>query len=192
MSAASFACCRRVSVPRQGASNAAVAAGVVWLYFDLGGAVNGNLGTFPPELRRFCFSTHPPVVLSHWDWDHWSSASRDPRAQAETWIVPRQGAAKGLGPVHRTLLARLLQRGRVLVWPQGLRALRVAAYELLACTGTTRNDGGLALAFERTIDGRPGGCFCRATAATTACRARPAVSSRHSSRPTTAGARSRR
>jgi hypothetical protein len=88
MSAASFACCRRVSVPRQGASNAAVAAGVVWLYFDLGGAVNGNLGTFPPELRRFCFSTHPPVVLSHWDWDHWSSASRGGR-DVESTGVPR-------------------------------------------------------------------------------------------------------
>jgi hypothetical protein len=148
----------------QGGCNAALAAGFVRLYFDIGGGVNANRETFPQALQGFCFSQAPPVVLSHWDWDHWSSANRDPRAQAQTWIVPRQGAAKGLGPVHRTFLARLLQRGRVLVWPQGLPSLRVGAYELLACTGRTRNDGGLALALRRTVDGTarrmllPGDC----------------------------------
>ena len=135
----------------QGGCSAAVAGGTPRLYYDFGGGVLGNRRTFPPGLGRFCFTEDPPVVLSHWDWDHWSSANRDPRAQAQTWIVPRQGGRKGLGAVHRTFLGRLLQRGRVLVWPQGLPSLRAGAYELLACTGTTRNDGGLALALERTV-----------------------------------------
>ena len=88
------------------------------LYFDFGGGVLANRRTFPAGLTQFCFSYEPPIVLSHWDWDHWSSANRDTRAYARTWILPRQGV-KGLGAVHRTFLARLLQHGTVLVWPVG-------------------------------------------------------------------------
>jgi hypothetical protein len=149
----------------QGNCSAALDGQAPTLYFDFGGGALGNRRTFPAALTEFCFTNSPPVVLSHWDWDHWSSANRDSRAYAQTWIVPRQGI-NGLGPVHRTFLARLLQNGVVRVWPTGLPSLRVGEYELLRCCGpaSSRNDSGLALVVSRTIGGTsrrmllPGDC----------------------------------
>src|SRR5579871_3626379 len=42
------------------------------LYFDMGGGVLNNAHTYPNALGSLCGFMHPPVVLSHWDWDHWS------------------------------------------------------------------------------------------------------------------------
>jgi hypothetical protein len=70
--------------------------GLPLAYFDLGGGVLGNVGTFPGALHNFCFTWAPPIILSHWDWDHWSSGARFTRSMAMTWIVPNQT----LGAVH--------------------------------------------------------------------------------------------
>jgi beta-lactamase superfamily II metal-dependent hydrolase len=133
----------------QGGCNAVLSSGIPSLYFDFGGGVLAHRNTFPPPLTRFCFTQQPPIVLSHWDWDHWSSANRDSQAYAQTWIVPRQGA-NGLGAVHRTFLARILQKGSVLVWPDALASLQRGPYELLKCGGpiSSRNNSGLALVLE--------------------------------------------
>ncbi|HEY2142265.1 MAG TPA: hypothetical protein VGG98_09425 [Solirubrobacteraceae bacterium] len=113
------------------------------LYFDFGGGVKANRNTFPTALRRFCMSEDPPIVLSHWDFDHWSSAQRDIRALKLTWIVPRQP----IGAVHTVMLGALLAEGHVLVWPRDLGALDVGAVRIEACTGprSSRNDSGLAM-----------------------------------------------
>ena len=50
-------------------------AGNALLYFDAGGGVLQHAGTFPAG-RGFCEANEAPVILSHWDWDHWSSALR--------------------------------------------------------------------------------------------------------------------
>jgi hypothetical protein len=50
----------------QGACNALIGGGRPTLYFDFGGGVRGNAPSFPPQLRKFCFSFAPPIVLSHW------------------------------------------------------------------------------------------------------------------------------
>ena len=63
----------------QGAATALLSRGVPTLYFDFGGSALGNWRSFPEPLNQFCMTANPPVVLSHWDWDHWSSALRDHR-----------------------------------------------------------------------------------------------------------------
>jgi beta-lactamase superfamily II metal-dependent hydrolase len=117
------------------------------LYFDFGGGVLGSRDSFPSALSQFCFSRQPPIVLSHWDWDHWSSASRDPRAYEWTWIVPRQGK---IGFVHAAFLAQVRRQGSVLVWPTGLGAITVGDVTLIKCSGapSQRNNSGLALVLE--------------------------------------------
>jgi hypothetical protein len=137
----------------QGNCNALLDGGVPRLYFDFGGGVIGNRGSFPNALESFCLSLEPTIVLSHWDWDHWSSANRQPESYERTWIVPRQ--RKGLGPVHATFLGRLLERGRVLVWPQALPALARGDYTIVQCTGprSSANDSGLALRLEHDTGG---------------------------------------
>jgi hypothetical protein len=127
----------------QGCCMALIDAGRPTLYFDFGGGVLRNRGTFPPALRSFCFRDEPPIVLSHWDFDHWSSGQRDPRALDRTWIVPRQR----MGPSHTTFLGQILARGRVHVWPNGLVSVRSGDATVERCTGSRRgrNDSGLAV-----------------------------------------------
>jgi hypothetical protein len=145
----------------QGNCTAALAGSMPVLYFDFGGGVLRDLQTFPATLKAFCLTASPVFVLSHWDWDHWSSANRHPPAYDETWIVPRQGGS--LGGAHLTFLGRLLQRARrLLVWRPTLPRVRAGAYELLKCTGpsSSRNDSGIALVVERVVDGTAARLLC--------------------------------
>jgi hypothetical protein len=50
------------------------------LFFDLGGGAYGNKKTRPNPLR-FCWRANPPIVLSHWDTDHWAGETSDRRSQ---------------------------------------------------------------------------------------------------------------
>lgn len=125
------------------------AYGSVRCYFDFGGGVLGNASTFPSQLQHFCFTYDPPVVLSHWDWDHWSSANRDLGAISQTWIVPRQL----LGAIHRTFAHHVQQNGRLLVWPNSLPKLTVGHVTVLKCTGRGRNHSGLALILHEHSNG---------------------------------------
>jgi hypothetical protein len=115
------------------------------IYSDFGGGVLANRSTFPVALKHFCFCPihQPPIILSHWDWDHWSSASRDTRSYTSLWIVPRQ---KPLGHVHGAFIASVLGGGgNFLVWPKASRACSVGQVTIDRCTGTRRNDSGLAV-----------------------------------------------
>jgi hypothetical protein len=132
----------------QGACNALLHDGVPLLYFDAGGAALRDTWTFPNALQSFCTSFHPPVVLSHWDWDHWSSARRDRALMHRPWIVPRHDGS--LGPVHTRFLGELIEAGEVLVWPSGLSSLGVGGLTVSLCTGSPRdrNNSGLAMALD--------------------------------------------
>lgn len=111
-------------------------------YFDLGGGVLGNTSTFPAGLLTdVCYVHAPPVVLSHWDWDHWSSGNTFPQAQTLKWIVPNQS----LGAVHTTFAAALSTAGNLLVWPPGLPDVTVGNVTIRKCTHAGRNHSGLAL-----------------------------------------------
>lgn len=111
------------------------------LYFDFGGGVTWNARTFPTALKRFCFSHDPPVVLSHWDWDHWSSAVRDPRATHRRWIVPNQR----FGSIHAAMAANIAENGALLVWPEGVVAIAGPLVDVVKCNGEPRNHNGLAM-----------------------------------------------
>ncbi len=118
------------------------------VYFDFGGGVLGNTHTFPAAQARWCLAHSPPVVLSHWDWDHWSSATlRFQAALRLTWIVPRQ---QPLGAVHKTFAHSVSTTGRLLVWPSTLPTLTSGQLTVLRCTGRGRNHSGLAMSVTDT------------------------------------------
>jgi hypothetical protein len=123
--------------------------GSVQAYVDLGGGVHRNAHTYPSALRNFCFSTPPPIILSHWDFDHWSSASRDPRSLTMTWIAPRQS----VGPTHVALMTNIMSSGTLLLVPQTLQARWRGQLYLELCTGRGRNHSGIALTLSEQTDG---------------------------------------
>jgi hypothetical protein len=131
--------------------------GSVKAYFDLGGGVNGNAKTFPTALTHFCFTQQPPIILSHWDFDHWSSANRDTRSHSMTWIAPRQS----VGPTHLALMTSITLTGKLLLvptgvtptWPKGFIAKWRGQLYLELCSGKGRNHSGLALTLSETASG---------------------------------------
>lgn len=132
----------------QGSSNALLRGGFPRLYFDLGGGALRDTRTFPQAFTRFCATEGPPILLSHWDWDHWSSARRDPRMLERVWIVPRHDDQ--IGAVHTRFLGELHARGSVIVWPRDLPSISVDGLTVWQCTGRAKdhNDSGLALIAE--------------------------------------------
>jgi hypothetical protein len=89
-----------------------------YIYFDFGGGVGQNAHTYPKNLR-FCFTNYPPVILSHWDMDHWISAYRHKEALDLKWIVPRQH----VGPTHLKFALDLNAKKNLLIWPKTLTML---------------------------------------------------------------------
>ncbi len=138
----------------QGAATALLSHGVPVLYFDLGGSAVGNWRSFPEPLCQFCMTARPPIVLSHWDWDHWSSALRDRRALKLPWILPIQDEAGALGAVHSRFLATLRASGAdIYWWSSKVRAIASpqTGITLFRPLGKTknRNDSGLVLSVVR-------------------------------------------
>lgn len=116
--------------------------GMPLAYFDLGGGVLQNSASFSSLFGNICPTLQPPVILSHWDWDHWSSGSRFPAAQQLTWVVPNQK----LGAAHAVFAAAILNSGgQILVWPDNLAQLSVGQATIHKCTGAGRNHSGLAV-----------------------------------------------
>lgn len=138
----------------QGAATALLSRGFPTLYFDLGGSAIGNWRSFPQPLQRFCTTADPPVVLSHWDWDHWSSALRDDQLMHQRWILPIQDRAGDLGAVHARFLAMLRTRSTDIHWwdygtpPITLHPTGVTVFRAWG-TQTSRNESGLALSVSR-------------------------------------------
>ena len=124
-------------------------SGSTEVYFDLGGGVLANASTFPAALRNFCFSQNPPIILSHWDFDHWSSGPRDPNSLGRIWIAPRQP----VGPMHLAFMATITLAGQLLLLPQTFPAKWRGQLYLERCNGRGRNHSGLAL----TVSELPGG-----------------------------------
>ncbi|TLM97847.1 hypothetical protein FDZ71_17935 [bacterium] len=111
------------------------------LYFDFGGGCYGNSSTYPTGLR-FCFSNNPPIVLSHWDKDHWVSGRKHPQAMSMKWIAPRQI----LGFWDRKFASDLHNRENLLIWPSSLPSISFPLVILLKLSGTNhRHNSGLVL-----------------------------------------------
>jgi hypothetical protein len=121
----------------------------VQAYFDLGGGAGAHAFTFPKLLKAFCFTKKPPIVLSHWDHDHWSSAYRSPEAFGSTWIAPRQS----IGPIQAAVIAQITLAGRLLLVPSLFPGKWRGSVLLERCTGSDRNNGGIALTISESPNG---------------------------------------
>lgn len=119
-------------------------------YFDVGCGSGRNTPTSPPRVD-FCTCDSPPVILSHWDTDHWAGARRQPSLLGLTWIVPRQTISTS----HALLANDILKAGgRVLVVANAAPAITWTTpgqtLDLRRCSGPGRNHSGLALVVTNT------------------------------------------
>ena len=87
--------------------------GIPLVYADLGGGVLADTSTWPTIMTGFCFGNSPPIVLSHWHYDHFSAANRFPHARMMKWIAPNQ--TLGPGP-QTTFASALITAGTLNVW----------------------------------------------------------------------------
>jgi hypothetical protein len=109
------------------------------IYYDFGGGFGSNSHTYPSGLK-FCFNQQP-VVLSHWDMDHWISAVKYPAITQGVWLVPRQGP---LGVKATQLAYKISQNGTLLIWPRNLNALHMSFGNVLKLRPhSNRNHSGL-------------------------------------------------
>lgn len=145
------------------------------VFFDLGWAPNFHATSRPPCQPRL-FDCDPitvaPVVLSHWDMDHWSYAIArsdfdpaslttrhqwNPQALQRFWIARAPEIDKhAIGPLARSFFdalsnVRLMPGvGAMLLWPDGCDRITFAHGWLEACGRTPgavqdRNNTGIAL-----------------------------------------------
>jgi len=141
----------------QGSANALVCrCGQVTHYFDVGCGSGRNAPT-KPAVISFCVHEPPPVILSHWDTDHWAAAALDPGLQKLDWLVPRQGPLKA---AHVTMANDILLAGGTIsvVSASATRVSSSQTLELIKCPGkpgkTGLNDTGLALIVRDHQSGR--------------------------------------
>jgi len=119
-------------------------------YLDIGGGAGAHVFSFPAALKSFCFTRHPVIILSHWDHDHWSSAWRAPAAFNQTWIAPRQS----IGAIQAAVVARVLSTGRLLLISSPFPPRHYGRLMLERCTGTGRNNSGLAVTLSQKEKGK--------------------------------------
>lgn len=131
----------------QGSAIGLISNQEVVCYFDFGGGAAPNTFTFPAALASFCQCNSPPIILSHWDHDHWSSEGRDTRVHTQTWIVPRQVSKNTKRAPHHSALIKAIQAagGSILVWPSTLGTKRLGQLEISLCSGTSKNTSGLSV-----------------------------------------------
>ena len=127
----------------------------IQLYFDLGGGVYRNAKTRPTPLR-FCWRCDAPIVLSHWDSDHWAGGITDKAAQSRTWIAPRQS----MTTKHIAFANNVLRSGgKLRIWGASPASISVSlgltqTLELRRCTGpaSSRNGSGIVAVVENGGD----------------------------------------
>lgn len=127
------------------------------LYYDLGAGVYRNKHTTPTPLG-FCFTLVPPILLSHWDADHWAGAYATGigvpptyLALKCTWIAPLQT----VGPLHIAFANDIIaQGGSLFIYIPSPGKIDIVALSngielrLALGTGSGRNDTGIAAVVE--------------------------------------------
>lgn len=115
------------------------------LYFDVGGGFNANADTYPPNFK-LCNTDNPPVILSHWDQDHYQTAvlDLDENILNSKWFVPIQK----IGKTAKHIAYALQQRQNLICWNKSLpQRLDFSSFTIVKCTGDlkNKNHSGLAL-----------------------------------------------
>lgn len=118
--------------------------GMPQLYFDLGGGYKRNATTYPTSLS-LCSHSKPPVILSHWDGDHWKSARKFQQFAKYIWIVPRQIVTHDA----LKLAIEINRQGTLLIWPKAIQDCDVSFGKIIKCSGDIKdiNNSGLATIF---------------------------------------------
>lgn len=141
------------------------------LYYDFGHPLPSHAASAPNPRPLYCFSHDPPMVLSHWDFDHWGAAKlpKPTRwllpALGQTWIAPRQY----LGPMHLSFAAAILAHGTLRVWGAAPASIYFKNGHVHRCTGPNqlmprhRNDTGLALVAHESSSDPWGAATCLLT-----------------------------
>lgn len=139
----------------QGNANALVHNGLPTIYYDLGAGVYGNKRTTPAGLR-FCFSARTPILLSHWDADHWAGAYATKvgagyPALSRDWIAPLQT----IGPVHTAFAHDIVTNlGNLFIYsppPGVIGSTTMASGHVASFTtgsGSDKNGSGIVLVIE--------------------------------------------
>jgi beta-lactamase superfamily II metal-dependent hydrolase len=121
------------------------------LYVDMGGGVHYNQRSFPKDFAGVCTSDKPTVVLSHWDWDHWSSGARFTNAQSLVWLAPPVPET----PIQASFAANLRRNGTLHIWHAALpQSVRAGSVRIEKCSGKTSNDSGLAVTIRERAGSR--------------------------------------
>jgi len=115
------------------------------LYYDVGGGFNANADTYPPNFK-LCNTNNPPVILSHWDQDHYQTAVLDQEEKIfnSKWLAPIQK----IGPTARHIAFALERRQNLICWNESLpQRLDFTNFTIVKCTGNSKNknSSGLAL-----------------------------------------------
>lgn len=122
------------------------------VYYDFGRPLSFNNKTAPSPWPKFCFTERPPIILSHWDFDHWAGAKLGKGrwhsdATNTPWIAPRQY----LSPNHLKFVIELIKNSSLFYWPAALNSMSTSFGEIVRCSGPNnglkeeRNNSGLAL-----------------------------------------------
>jgi hypothetical protein len=115
--------------------------GAPLLYFDFGGGCLANAKTYPAGLT-FCFRKKAPVVLSHWDFDHWYSGDVHATACTLEWFAPNQR----IGTRTRKFVNRLKKSKVLRIIPKTIAPFVVSGATFDFCIGpaNSKNDTGIA------------------------------------------------
>jgi competence protein ComEC len=117
------------------------------LHFDAGSPTVFNWKGARKEPFSLDFSERVPIVLSHWDWDHFHAAMLIPSLRRCRWVVPDQI----VGPGAARLAIGLARTRRLYVWDGGVASFPIG--DVGECIGVDKNGSGLAL-HARLTDGR--------------------------------------
>ncbi|WP_394125617.1 hypothetical protein [Vibrio hepatarius] len=110
------------------------------LYLALGGGVVANSSTYPNTLT-LSPAESVPVVLCHWDMDHWISGKVQAAVRETQWLVPEQ---KNLGISHLKFAQELSNQSRLNIWPKGLKSVKTSLIDVHKLpTSQNRNYSGL-------------------------------------------------
>ena len=149
----------------------------VHMFFDLRVPTGWNYRTLPsPPLDPLGYSTvlpGAPVILSHWDQDHWAGAALgqplygsnglkinwDTRAvDNRKWLVPNQGrlsSGQRISPTSWRLALRLHRHGNLIVWPTLMNSVQSSRGDWLVKCIPTRgvrfNNNNTGIAFSALL-----------------------------------------
>lgn len=113
------------------------------MYFDIGGGFGWNWFTYN-QTKRFEVAKNRIAFLSHWDTDHFESATRSVNRDLISymkWIAPFQD---NLGARHLNFALKLYRNGNLILVDDITPEINTPFGSLLKCTGNDRNNSGFA------------------------------------------------